>query len=208
MSALVRLLVVDTGALDWRAMGVTPARSARRSARWPAARSGRCPVIFVTRPGRRHPARSSSRSRRSARCHRPASRVGFALSLLAGVIVAPFGEEILFRGVRHDRLGPRSRGSAAALVRGALFFAFAHVITITGAIGRRGVRAGGRRVRGADPDRAGARLAVPPARDVWASFGLHAAFNGILLVLAEVASRRSEASRRPGRPAASAGEPR
>ena len=114
--------------------------------------------------------------------------VGFALSLLAGVIVAPFGEEILFRGF-GTTAWVRGLGRWPGLVLAALVFAFAHVLTVNG------TNAGdafGLAVVGF-----GTRVPIALALGwifvrrgtIWASFGLHAAFNGILLVLAEVASR-------------------
>jgi membrane protease YdiL (CAAX protease family) len=114
--------------------------------------------------------------------------LGFALSLLAGVIVAPFGEEILFRAFATTAW-VRGYGRRRGLVQAALVFAFAHVITTTGTSAG---DAFGLAVVGF-----GSRIPVALALGwvflrrgtVWASFGLHAAFNGILLVVAEVASR-------------------
>jgi membrane protease YdiL (CAAX protease family) len=184
--ALVRLLVVDTGALDWAAMGVrrldsTGVVEMGRGALWAI------PVIAVTAlvAGvllRVFPVVPVSPLPPTGE---PA---GFAISLLAGVIVAPFGEEILFRAFATTAW-VRGLGYRRGLVLAALVFAFAHVLTINGtnagdAIGLAVVGFGSR---------------VPVALalgwiflrrgSVWASFGLHAAFNGILLILAEVASR-------------------
>src|SRR4029077_9885353 len=58
--------------------------------------------------------------------------VGFAISLVAGVIVAPFGEEILFRGFATTAW-TKAFGPRRGLVQAALLFAFAHVLTISGA---------------------------------------------------------------------------
>jgi membrane protease YdiL (CAAX protease family) len=114
--------------------------------------------------------------------------VGLALHLLAGMVVAPVSEEILFRGFATTAW-IRDMGVTRGVVRGALFFALAHVLTITG------VSAG---------DAFGAALAaflgrIPVAfalgwlfvrRDsIWAPLGLHAAFNGLLLILQEIAAR-------------------
>ena len=103
--------------------------------------------------------------------------VGFILSLLAGAIVAPFGEEILFRGFATTAW-VRGIGARRGLIRGALFFAFAHVLTIAA---RRPA------TRSSWPSSA-FWDAVPVALalgwlflrrgTIWASFGLHAAFNG------------------------------
>ena len=182
---LVRLLVVDVGALDWREMGVS-GWTARPSWRWPPA-PWAIPVIVVTL--------IVSSILLALFPVTPVSPLpptgeplGFALSLLAGVIVAPFGEEILFRAFATTAW-VRGLGRRRGLVQAALVFAFAHVITTTGSSAG---DAFGLAVVGF-----GSRIPVAIALgwvflkrgSVWASFGLHAAFNGILLVVAEVASR-------------------
>ena len=184
--ALVRLLVVDMGALDWHAMKV---KSLDRAA---FAEMGggalwAIPVIAVTVV--------VSRILLSIFPVVPVSplpptgeAVGFALSLLAGVVVAPFGEEVLFRAFATTAW-VRGLGYGRGLVLAALVFAFAHVLTVNGSTAG---EAFGLAVVGF-----GSRVPVALAlgliflrrRTIWASFGLHAAFNGILLVLAEIASR-------------------
>jgi membrane protease YdiL (CAAX protease family) len=184
--ALVRLLVVDTGALSWREMGVKPLDTTAvvemgRGAVWAfpvivvtALVSGVLLRVFPVVPVSPLPPTGEP--------------IGFALSLLAGVIVAPFGEEILFRAFATTAW-VRGLGRRRGLITAALIFAFAHVLTISG------TNAGdafGLAVVGF-----GARIPVALALGwiflrrgtIWASFGLHAAFNGILLILAEVASR-------------------
>ena len=92
-------------------------------------------------------------------------------------------------GIRHDRLGPRSGRAAWRRSRQRSIFAFAHVLTVSGSTAGEafGLAAVG----------FGSRIPIAIAlgwlfvrrRTMWASFGLHAAFNGILLVIAEIASR-------------------
>jgi uncharacterized protein len=117
-----------------------------------------------------------------------ADPLGFAVSLLVGVIIAPFGEEILFRAFATTAW-VRAFGIRRGVVQAALIFAFAHVLTVSGANAGEafGLAAVG----------FGSRIPIAIAlgwlfvrrRTMWASFGLHAAFNGILLVIAEIASR-------------------
>jgi membrane protease YdiL (CAAX protease family) len=184
--ALVRLLVVDTGALGWGEMGVRPPDRAAigeivGGAVWAI------PVIAVTIP--------ISAILLALFPVTPVSplpptgeAIGFALSLLAGVIVAPFGEEILFRAFATTAWA-RGLGARRGLLRAALVFAFAHVLTITGANANEAV---GLAIVGF-----ATRIPVALALGwlflkrgtIWASFGLHAAFNAILLIVAEVASR-------------------
>lgn len=184
--SLVRLLVVDTGALDWRAMGVRALDRAvfaemGGGALWAipviaatVVVSGVLLAVFPVKPVSPLPPTGEP--------------LGFALSLLAGVIVAPFGEEILFRAFATTAWA-RGVGARRGLVQAALTFAFAHIITVSGSTAG---EAFGLAVVGF-----GSRIPIALALgwlflrrgNVWASFGLHAAFNGILLILAEVASR-------------------
>jgi membrane protease YdiL (CAAX protease family) len=183
---LVRLLVVDTGALGWREMGVLALdRSALGEmgggALWAVPVIGATVIVsgvllslFPVRPVSPLPPTGEP--------------VGFALSLLAGVIVAPFGEEILFRAFATTAW-VRGLGVRRGVIQAALIFAFAHVLTVSGTTAG---EAFGLAIVGF-----GSRIPIALAlgwlfvrrRTMWASFGLHAAFNGILLVIAEVASR-------------------
>lgn len=180
--ALIRLLVVDTGALDWQAMGVRALdRGAIREivggAFWAL------PVIVVTVPVSAillavFPVTPESPLPPTGEA------VGFALSLLAGALVAPFGEEILFRAFATTAW-VRGVGRRQGVIRAALVFAVAHVLTTSGTSAG---DAFGLAVVGF-----GTRIPIALALGwlfvrrgtVWASFGLHAAFNGVLLVIAE-----------------------
>jgi membrane protease YdiL (CAAX protease family) len=180
--ALIRLLVVDTGALDWRAMGVRVLDRAALGevlggALWAV------PVIVATIPVSVilldiFPVTPESPLPPTGEA------AGFALSLLAGALVAPFGEEILFRAFATTAW-VRGVGVRRGVLRAALVFAFAHVLTISGSSAG---DAFGLAVVGF-----GTRVPVALALGwlfvrrgtIWASFGLHAAFNAVLLVIAE-----------------------
>jgi CAAX protease family protein len=179
---LVRLLVVDVGALDWHAMGIRPLDTNAFAAILSGA-VWALPIVIVTA--------LLAAALVSAVPVEPVSPLpptgtstGFALSLLAGVIVAPLGEEILFRGFATTAW-VRALGVRRGVVVGALVFAFAHVLTVSGATA--GEASGQALVAFAG------RLPVALALGwvfvrtgtIWASFGLHAAFNAILLILAE-----------------------
>jgi len=182
----IRLLVVDVGALGWRSMGIgrfdaNALRELVGGAAWAA------PVILLTIPiaavlGLLLPVTPVSPLP-------PAGETGgFILNLMAGAIVAPVGEEILFRGLATTAwvrdLGPR-RG----LIRGALFFAVVHVLTVSG-------NSAGEALSLAI---IGFATRLPVAfvlgwlflrrGSIWAPIGLHAAFNAVLLVLGEIALR-------------------
>ncbi|MBA2701620.1 MAG: CPBP family intramembrane metalloprotease, partial [Chloroflexi bacterium] len=126
---LVRLLVVDAGALSWAEMGVR--RLDRRAVRdllagavWAA------PVILATLPlaavlGALLPVVPESPLPATGEL------TGLVIQLVAGAVVAPVGEEVLFRGFATTAWA-RGLGKRRGLIRAALFFALVHVLTISG----------------------------------------------------------------------------
>lgn len=176
---VIRLLVVGTGALSWTEMGL--------HTRWvDAARELgvgallAVPVLGVT----------LVLAGLLAQFLEPAPGVlpeagdapDLLLNLLSAAILAPVGEELFFRGFATTAWA-RTRGAWPAIVRGALLFAIAHVMTSL------------------DPSFAvGAQralfsfLALLPValvlgwvfmarRSLYVAIGLHAAFNGLQVVL-------------------------
>ncbi len=126
---LLRLLVVGTGVLSWRDVGLRrPERGLWRELLYGAVLA--VPVLYlsgvlaillgsvVATPAPPLP---------------PATDVlGHVLNLAGGAVLAPVVEEIFFRGFATTAWLRRA-GPTAAIVRGALFFAFAHVLTVGGA---------------------------------------------------------------------------
>jgi membrane protease YdiL (CAAX protease family) len=183
---LIRLLVVDAGALSWAEMGLR-----RLDGRALLEMSGGAlwalPVIIVTVPISAILITLLGVTPESP-LPPAGENTGFALQLLAGAIIAPFGEEMLFRGLATTAW-VRSLGVRRGIVRAALVFALAHVIGVAGSTF--GETAGLAVI--------GIATRVPVALalgwlfvrsgSIWSSFGLHAAFNAILLILAEAAIR-------------------
>ena len=183
---LIRLLVVDTGALSWAEMGVR--RLDRRALGELATGAlSAIPVIFATIvvAGILYQVFPVTPVSPLPPAGEP---VGFVLNLIAGAIVAPIGEELLFRAFATTAWA-RSIGDGRALVRGALFFAVVHVLTISGSTAGEALALAV----------VGFAARIPVAlmlgwlflqrRSIWAPIGLHATFNGILLIVAEVAMR-------------------
>ena len=111
---------------------------------------------------------------------------GLILQLLTGALIAPIAEEIFFRGFALTAW-ERSLGAGPAIIRSSLLFVLAHVISIEGttlgeAIGLIAVGALSRL-----PVAWVLGLVFVRRRSIWASIGLHATFNGVLLVLAHLA---------------------
>jgi len=183
---LIRLTVVGTGALSWSEMGLRPfdGQAIRDLA---AGASLAVPVIGVTLVvgavlvsifGVTSPSPLPPTGELS----------GLLLQLVAGAIIAPIAEELLFRGFAVTAWR-RSIGPSRAIVRATLLFAIAHVIGVapTDDFGQalRLMAVG-----------AGTRLPVAwvlgwvfvRRGSIWASIGLHATFNAVLLILAHLAT--------------------
>ena len=199
--ALIRLLVVDAGALSWADMGVRRLGLDRLGeiaggAMWAL------PVIALTVPvvaiiQAFFPATPPSPLPPTG------TAAGFAISLLAGVIVAPFGEELFFRGFATTAWA-KAFGARRGIIQAGIMFALAHVLTISGSAAgeafQQAVVAFGARV----PVALALGWIFLRRQSIWASFGLHATFNAILLVLGEAAAgrRRVHLCRRRRRPEA------
>ena len=112
--------------------------------------------------------------------------VGLVVQLLAGAIIAPVAEETVFRGFAISAW-QRTVGARGAIIRASLLFALAHVLNVTA---DNAGQALGLIVVGFTT-----RLPVAFAlgwlfvarRSIWAPLGLHMAFNGILLIVGELA---------------------
>lgn len=180
---LVRLLVVGTGALTWHEMGLRPfdriaIRDLLHGAAWAL------PVIFVT--GLVAAVLVEIFKVVNPSPLPPTGQLGGLLvQLLAGALIAPIAEEIVFRGFAVTAWR-RTIGAQRAVIRAALLFALAHVVAIQAASFGEAV--------GLIAVGMGTRLPVAYALgrlfvakgSLWAPIGLHAAFNAVLLVLAHV----------------------
>jgi membrane protease YdiL (CAAX protease family) len=184
---MIRLLVVGPGALSWREMGLRrPAPGALLGDIGWGVLLGLAALVAtatiaavlvallgVTPTGPIPPAKGT---------------LDIGLNLLAAAVIAPFGEEVFFRGFATTAWARRI-GPGRAIVRGALFFAIVHVLTLGGATFSEAVRIAAIAFV--------ARLPVAwllgwifVRRDsLWAAIALHATFNGVAIVLAELAGR-------------------
>jgi hypothetical protein len=107
---------------------------------------------------------------------------GATLNLLAAVAVAPFWEELFFRGFATTAWA-RTAGPRAAIVRAGLFFALVHVITVLGSDFSTGLRVS--LIVFAIRIPVGLLLGwvFLRRRTLAAPIALHAVYNGIPLVL-------------------------
>lgn len=181
--AVLRVMVVGTGALSWRGMGVTgDRREALRAALRGAVYAG--PVIFATTVVALL-AVAVAGVRPESPLPPTGTAVGTLLHLLAGAIVAPVAEEILFRGFALTAWR-RTHGARVAILRSSIVFVLAHVLFVGGERFDEALRLAF--VAGV------VRLPVALALgwlfvrtgSLWAPIGLHAMFNGVLILIAEV----------------------
>ena len=179
---ILRLMVVGAEAMTWREMGVRrPDGAALRDLAWGAVLAA--PVVVIT--GIVVLALVTIVGQEPASPLPPTGTTsGLLLNLLSGAIIAPAYEELFFRGFTLTAWR-RMAGPTAAIVRSAILFALIHAIDQTGdtfsaALGVAIVAAAARLpvafVLGWIFDRRGS---------LWASIGLHGAFNAILLLIAE-----------------------
>ena len=183
---LIRLLVVDAGALSWSAMGIT--RSTAESLRGFGLGVAWALPIFAATLAVVAVVSIFIRAQADSPLPPAGEASGFVINLIAGVIVAPISEEIMFRAFATtawlaDMPVPR------AVVRGAIFFAAVHIIGLTGVEAGQATAAAFVAFIARIPVALALGWLFARTRTIWAPLGLHAAFNGILLVLAEVAFR-------------------
>lgn len=184
-AGLIRLLVVDAGALSWAEMGLR--RFDRRALGELAGGAALAvPVIFATALLAAVITRFVSVTPESPLP--PTGTIpGYLLNLLAGAVIAPIGEELFFRGFAMSAWLP-DIGERRALIRVALFFAAAHVLTIVGSTADQAVALAFVAFVSRIPVAVALGWLFLQRRSIWAPIGLHATFNGILLTIAEIAA--------------------
>ncbi len=182
--ALTRLLVVGIEALSWADMGVrADVRRGLADLVWGA--SFALPVIGLTLI-----VAAIVSSLTTAVPESPLPPTGTAsgliLNLIGGAVLVPIGEEMLFRGVATTAWA-RVYGVRRAVIQGGLFFAVVHVLDVAGTVTDQALALAIVSFVTRIPVALTLGWIFAARKSLWASVGLHAAFNGTLLVLAEVA---------------------
>ena len=181
---VLRLLVVGPGALSWTEMGLRASvPGAVRDVAWGAVFA--LPVIVITAIAVNVLVTMLGNAPESP-LPPAGTSVGLAINLIAGAVVAPLYEELLFRGFATTAWA-RVVAPATAIIRTSVLFALAHVLTQGGAdfgqaLGIAVVGAAGRL-----PVALVLGWVFLRRRSLWAAVGLHATFNAILIVMAESA---------------------
>jgi membrane protease YdiL (CAAX protease family) len=181
---VVRVLVVGTGSLTWAEMGFSR-QPAGIAADLGTGALLAVPVVvvelllvsvmvsFVGTPASPLP---------------PATSIGaLVLNLLSAAILAPLGEEVFFRGYTTTAWA-RAVGARGAIVRGALFFSFAHITTLFATSFQTGLAAAVSQYVALLPAGLALGWVFLQRRSIWAAFALHGAYNALIVLLAFAAT--------------------
>lgn len=175
---IIRLVVVGPGALSWAEMRVTRSNGAAvRELLAGAVLALPVLVVVVTLAGVVgrfvEPAPPA--------LPLPTSVTELILTLLSAAIIAPIGEELFFRGFTTTAWA-RTNGPRQAIVRGAIFFAAAHVATLRAPSFEIGAQHAVYSLIVLLPVGIALGWVFLARRSIYASIGLHAAFNAIQVI--------------------------
>lgn len=172
---LIRLLVVGPGALSWREMGVRRPGGQQLTELAIGALMG-FPLLVIT--GLLAMVLATFLSTPPSTLPITGGVLGMLINLVSAAIVAPIAEETFFRGFATTAW-LRTVGANSAIIRGGLFFAAAHVLTIGGDT----FQAGAEHALFAFVARLPVAVALGwvfvRSRSLYAAIGLHALFNAV-----------------------------
>lgn len=175
---VLRLLVVGPGALSWGDMGLrVPAAKAVRDVIAGAALA--LPVLGLTLIL----GALLSQVLEPTPIPLPAATdtLGRVMNLVSAAILAPLGEELFFRGFATTAWA-RAFGRGQAIVRGGLFFALAHLVTVSDASFAEGAQRALFSFVALLPVALVLGWLFLARRSLYASIGLHASFNALQLI--------------------------
>jgi membrane protease YdiL (CAAX protease family) len=183
---VVRLMVVGPRALSWREMGLQPGLAeAFRAALGGAVFAG--PVILVTSV-LAYLAVSLVGTSPPSPLPPTGTTSGLLLHLAAGAVVAPIAEEILFRGFALTAWR-RTAGARTAIIRSSVVFLLAHILFVSGDSFRETASQALVGGIGRIPIAFALGWLFVRTWSLWGPIGLHAAFKGILIMIAELATK-------------------
>jgi membrane protease YdiL (CAAX protease family) len=182
--ALIALTVVGTGSLRWTdiAAGIADTPPARIGADVVLGALAAIPVLLATGliTGALVQLVGSAPE---GSIPVPHDGVSLVVVLLAAAVVAPIGEEVFYRGFVTTAWA-RGLGPTTAIVRGGLFFALVHVLTIGGADFSHASQAAFIAFAARIPIGLTLGWIFLRRRSLPASIALHATFNTVLVLLA------------------------
>jgi membrane protease YdiL (CAAX protease family) len=113
---------------------------------------------------------------------------GLVFHLGAGAVIAPIAEEMLFRGFAVTAWR-RLVGVQGAIIRSAIVFVLAHALFVTGDTFGAALRVAVIAALVRVPVAFALGVLFTRTGSIWAPIGLHAVFNGFLIIFAELAAR-------------------
>ncbi len=176
---VVRLMVVGPGALSWAQMGVhRPTADSVRDLLVGAVLAVPVLIVSLVLVG------VLSRFLEPAPSPLPEAvdPAGLVLNLISAAILAPIGEELFFRGFTTTAWA-RAMGAGPAIVRGALFFAIAHVLALFDASFETGAQHALYSLIALLPVGIALGWVFLARRSLYAAIGLHATFNAIQVLV-------------------------
>jgi len=177
---VIRLLVVGPGALSWADMGLrVPAGAALADLTVGALLAVPVLVVTLLLSGLLSTFLQPAPSPLPSTPDVP----GLVANLLSAAVIAPISEELFFRGFATTAWA-KALGSWAAIVRGALFFAFAHVIAQLDPSFAEGAQRALFSFVALLPVGLTLGWLFLARRSLYAPIGLHATFNAIQVLLA------------------------
>ena len=183
---VVRVLVVGPGALSWFEMGARrPDGSAVRELLIGAVLA--VPVLVVTIT--LSLVLGAFLERTPSPLPVAADAGGLLFNLVSAAIIAPIGEELFFRGFATTAWFRALGAAGPAIIRGALFFSLAHVLTQLDESFATGVQRAVFSFLALLPAGIALGWVFLSRRSLYAAIGLHGAFNGIQVLLAFLAAR-------------------
>ena len=181
---LIRLLVVDVGALGWHDMGFHRPTRADMGQLLYGALLG-LPLVLVT--GIIALVLSSFLALPESPLPIAPDLAGALLNVVAAAVVAPVAEEIFFRGYATTAW-LRDMGPTRAIVRGGLFFAAVHILTLGGASFEEGIQMALVAFLIRVPVGLALGWVFVHRRSLYAAIGLHAAYNALPVLIALAAT--------------------
>lgn len=179
---LIRLVVVDTGALSWHRMGIRPA-SARSTRNFILGAAWALPTVFVTGVVAAALVAIFQVTPESP-LPPAADPAGVVLNFIAGAVLAPIGEELFFRGFATTAW-VISFGARRGILVGGIVFAFVHVLNVSAVSFEQGLPLAIIGFLTRVPIGIVLGFVFVRSRSLWTSIGLHSTFNAILLFIAQ-----------------------
>jgi membrane protease YdiL (CAAX protease family) len=176
--ALVRLLVVGPGALSWLDMGVRPP-GGQQLTELVIGGLMAFPLLVIT--GLLAAVLGTFLSTPEPTLPTSGGTAGMLVNLISAAVIAPIAEEIFFRGF-STTAWLRSLGADQAILRGALFFAAAHVLTVGGETFTLGLEHALFAFVARLPVALALGWVFVRSRSLYASIGLHSVFNALPVI--------------------------